>query len=276
MALTASLLLGLLVTPAFSQGLNTTAIFDRTTATITITNSDITVTPDPPGPGPVTFTVVNNSDSPRGVVLSGFDLVGSPILRYSSLVNPGEEAPVGFWLYEGVNYTVKDYTSMSVDRSKTQFTSTLSTAITVPSPNPIGRGPKFDLLTGTISLRNGGILVSPTSSMPGPVMFKVTNTSSKPRGVVISGLDRANSPIIRYSKLLRPGGSAMVSFWLYEGQTYKLQDYTKRLVVGRELKFSSTAATKLTVSSELPAGFGAGPSSSPPPITDMDMDRGDW
>lgn len=244
----AVLAIGALATAALAQADLDLSPFPRSSATITLTNSGINISPEQLNPGPVTFTVVNNSDRARGVYVTGEDAVGNPILRYSMRVMPGGSARMDFWLYQGSTYAFRDFTSRKTVAGESVFSSTFSRQVTIPTLIPIGRGPQYSWESGTINITDSGIEVSPSSTDHGPILFTINNQSSMARGVVITGEDRSGSPVIRYTRLIRPGASTRVSFWLYEGKTYTIRDYTRRYVVRGDMKFDSMFSTTLSVS----------------------------
>lgn len=246
--LVAVLVLG--TVPLFAQANTGIQQFPRSNATITLTNSGMTVSPEQLPPGSVTFTVKNNSDDARGLYITGNDRVGNPIVRYSPKIMPGSSITMEFWLYQGNTYSLKDYTSKSESGGKSMFQSTYTKEMTVPTIYPIGSGPQFERQVGSIVITNQGLDVSGMSEA-GPVMFTVTNRTSRTRGVVITGRDRANSPIVKYTQMIRPGHSVKLSFWLYGGQTYKVSDYTSRYARNGEMRFTSSFNREMSVPSVL-------------------------
>lgn len=253
-ALAVVLALGVISTRAVAQADLDLLPFPRSSATITLTDSGMNLTPDQLNPGPITFTVVNNSSKARGVYITGQDSVGTPILRYSMRIRPGSSTRVDFWMYQGSTYAFRDFTSRRVIGDEMVFASTYSRQVTIPTPLPIGRGPQYDWKSGTITIASDGIIVTPMTTDLGPIVFTVMNQTSMSRGVVITGEDRSGSPIIRYSRMIRPGASTRVSFWLYEGKTYTIRDYTRRYTVGGEMRFDSAFRTQLMVNPGSPVG----------------------
>lgn len=250
----AILLVGASVIPAVAQDQNSSAMFEQSTATITLTDSGLTITPENLNPGPVTYTVENQSAKARGVVVTGRDRANSPIVRYSARIMSGKSTTMNFWLYEGATYTFRDYTTRAIRGGKMAYDTTYSMHYTVPNPYPLGRGPQYEEKTGTITITNSGMEVSPTATSLGPIMFTITNETQKARGIFITGEDRANSPIFRYSKVVRPGQSVKMSFWLYEGKTYKVQDYTRRITARGAPAYSSALTSNIVVSASSPLG----------------------
>ncbi|MEN6522062.1 MAG: hypothetical protein ABFD46_13045 [Armatimonadota bacterium] len=245
-----ALVLGMLIIPAAAQQTDQNLDllpFPRQSATITLTNTGLDITPAQLNPGPVTFTVVNNSDTARGVYITGQDRIGDPLLRYSMRIMPGASTTMEFWMYQGNNYTFHDFTAKKVVNDESVFTSKFSTQMSISTPFPIGRGPRYGPQTGTITITNTGIEVSPRTTNLGPIRFSIVNRTNQMRGVVITGEDRSGTPIIRYTRLLRPGMSAHMSFWLYEGKNYTIRDFTRRYVAGRQMKFESKYRTTLSV-----------------------------
>jgi hypothetical protein len=238
----------LVATGVFAQVAGTDqSLFSTSSATITLTDSGLSISPSQLNPGPVMFTVVNNSDRARGVYISGEDSSGTPILRYSSRIMPGNSTRMSFFLYQGKEYAFRDFTSRRVVGSDTMFTSSYSHRLTVPVLFPVGRGPSFDRDSLEISINDSDISVSSSEVDLGPVIFTVHNRSDIARGVVITGEDRTGSDVIRYTRLIRPGASTRINFWLYEGKTYTIRDYTSRRTVGGDLMFRSHFSTTITV-----------------------------
>lgn len=248
------LAIGALVVAASAQTNDQYMPFQRSEATIVMTDNGITVTPANLGPGPVTFIVQNNSNMVRGVVLSGADRSGSPVLRYSPRINPGGSGKVDFFLYEGRNYTFRDYISRRVASGGSVFQTSYSTQMAVPNPNPIGRGPTYEQKAADITITNNGIQVSPSQTTLGPVVFTIKNETNKAMGVIVSGQDRSGGKITRYSRVVRPGESSTMNFWLYEGRTYKIQDYTRRVVRGTP-EYASRFSTEMTIQPASPIGM---------------------
>jgi hypothetical protein len=162
-------------------------------------------------------------------------------------------------MYLGKSYTFRDYTSRRVVGDELRFSSTFSTSVTYPAPAGLGAGPSFERQQVAVSLTDSGINMGEIEG--GPTTFVVTNNTSRSRGMVISGEDRAGNPIIRYSRVLRPGQSTRVNFWMYGTQNYTFRDYTSRRVTrGNELVFNSSFSESVTVPEiPLPPKYGAGP-----------------
>lgn len=221
--------------------------FPQSSATITLTDSGLTLDPERLNPGPIVFTIQNNSSLERGVYVTGLDVTGTPIVRYSLRVGPGSSTTMHFWLYQGSTYRFSDFTSSRIEGRRLLFTSSYSTNVTIPTLIPIGRGPTFEQHTGTITITDDAIEVSPSVSDVGPVVYTVVNNSSVRRGVIIKGLDRAGTPIFRYSHLISPGHSRIVKFFLYGGQTYTIHDYRSSVFASGMTGYSSSLSTTLTV-----------------------------
>ncbi len=257
--LAAILIMGVLALPVLAQENAVVTQFPPQTATITLTNSGMTITPSSLNPGAVTFTIVNNSDRARGIYVTGLDRAGTPIIRYSPRIMPGASTTMEFWLYQGNSYSFHDFTSRSISHGRSMFATTYSTDVNIPILAPIGRGPQYTRESGTITITNSGIEVSPQSNNHGPITYTVYNRTNRPRGVVITGTDRADSPIIRYTRMIPPGSSTHMQFWLYEGKTYTVKDFTSRFAENGEMRFNSHFTTTVSVEPGSPAGFGTGP-----------------
>jgi hypothetical protein len=262
--------LGLLALPAIAQEDQDhwAYSFPRTTATITLTDTGMTIEPSRLSPGSVNFTIRNNSSRTRGVYMTGQDRAGSPIIKYTSRLNPGSSTNREFWLYQGNTYTFRDYTSREIRNGESVFVSTYSTQVTIPVLVPTGGGPQFIRRTGTIVVTNNGIRVNPRSTEFGPIDFTIVNESSKQSGVIITGEDRSGSPIIRYSRILPPGGRTTTHFWLFENRTYTVRDYSLRRVPGGFERLTGNFSDTITVAPGDPSvgNIGRGPS----------MDRTDY
>ena len=243
------LLLSVLAVYAMAQENEGLLPFPTSSATITLTDSGLEISPSQLNPGSVIFTVNNQSSESRGVYVTGLDRVGDPIIRYSEKLMPGSSGTMIFWLYEGQQFTFQDYTV----RSGLSFDSTYSSTVTIPNVLPLGSGPKYDWMMGSIVISNDGISVTPQTSDHGPIVFNVVNNSDMARGVVIKGDDRTGSPIFRYSRLLQPGDRATVNFWLYEGKSYAIHDYSSAGMVSGAPAYSSVFSTTLTVNPGTPA-----------------------
>lgn len=241
------LLLGILATLAPAQESAGDLPFPAQSATITLSDSGMEISPSQLNPGPVVFTIVNNSSQSRGVYVTGEDRVGDPIFRYSPRISPSASGTMQFWLYQGKQFTLHDYTSRTVSGGKSDLTSTYSTEVTIPTLIPLGTGPQYQWLSGTITISDSGVSVEPSTSDHGPIVFTVVNNSSSARGVMLRGPDRTGSPIFRYSGIISAGSSRTVNFWLYEGQTYTIQEYARSGMVRGAPRYSTSFSTTLTV-----------------------------
>lgn len=105
----------------------------------------------------------------------------------------------------------------------------------------------FPNQSAIIVLTDSGISISPSSLNPGPTMFEVRNGSSEARGVYVTGDDRTGNPLIRYSSEIMPGETIHMSFWLYQGNSYRFSDYTSRSVVNDKTSFVSTYSTDMSI-----------------------------
>ncbi|HOK55463.1 MAG TPA: hypothetical protein PKV43_13435 [Armatimonadota bacterium] len=246
--------LGVLTVPTIAQDRVDLLPFPRSVGTITLTDTELTISPTL-APGPITFNVVNQSSSTRGVVVTGLDRANTPIIRYSMMLSPGGSTTMEFWLFPGNVYTFRDYTSRRIIDDQSDFTSTYSTQVTIPTPFPLGAGPQYDQMTGAINITSTGIQVSPMTPSLGPIIFTVANQTNRARGIVITGQDRTGSDIIRFTRLIPPGQTTRMHFWLYEGQTYIIRDYTSRSTVGGQLRFNTTFSTAVNVQPGSPTGF---------------------
>lgn len=101
----------------------------------------------------------------------------------------------------------------------------------------------FEPKTATITITTAGISVTPDPPGSGPVTFTVNNQTGTSRGVVMTGIDRADTPIIRYTRMIGPGGSATTHFWIYPERQFQVRDYTARRIVAGESIWTSTFTT---------------------------------
>lgn len=112
--------------------------FQRQTGTITITSTGIEVSPQATTLGPITFNVINQTNRARGVVITGEDRTGSPIIRYTRMIPPGSRTSMSFWLFEGRNYTIRDFTRRYAVGHQMRFDSSFRTMISVHPGSPAG------------------------------------------------------------------------------------------------------------------------------------------
>lgn len=245
--LAVALVIAVAATAVFAQTSEGLLPFPTSSATITLTDSGLEISPAQLDPGPVIFTIHNNSSETRGVYVTGQDVSGSDLLRYSMRIAPGGTAEMSFWLYQGRSYEFRDYTERSIIDGRSDFTSTFSTDVTIATVIPLGRGPSFVWHSGTINISDTGLDVSPQIANHGPIIFTINNNSSVARGIVITGPDRAGSDLLRYSKVVAPGDSARMAFWLYGGQSYMVRDYTSRTIIGDDMRFSSRFSRSISV-----------------------------
>lgn len=79
-----------------------------------------------------------------------------------------------------------------------------------------------------ITLTNKGIVVAP-KSLKGDKNYLLTvkNNTSKPRGIEMIGIDKAASPTVRYTKILKTGKSEQFRWYFAKGKTVYVRDVFK-------------------------------------------------
>ena len=75
-----------------------------------------------------------------------------------------------------------------------------------------------------ISLTSKGMVVAPSALKGGNYLLTVKNNTSEPRGVEMIGIDKASSPTVRYTKILRPGKSEAFRWYFAKGKTVYVRD----------------------------------------------------
>lgn len=75
-----------------------------------------------------------------------------------------------------------------------------------------------------IALTSKGIVATPSALRPGNHLLTIKNSTSVPRGVEMIGIDSANSPTIRYTKILQPGKSEAFRWYFAQGKTVYVRD----------------------------------------------------
>ena len=75
-----------------------------------------------------------------------------------------------------------------------------------------------------IALTSRGIVANPTSLRPGNHLLTISNTTSEPRGIEMIGIDKAGSPTVRYTKILKPGKSEAFRWYFAMGKTVYVRD----------------------------------------------------
>jgi hypothetical protein len=76
----------------------------------------------------------------------------------------------------------------------------------------------------TIAMTNKGIVVTPTSLRPGNHLLTIKNSTSEPRGIEMLGIDKASSPTVRYTKILKPGKTEAFRWYFAQGKTVYVRD----------------------------------------------------
>jgi hypothetical protein len=113
--------------------------YNRQKGQIRITNDGIDVSPRSTVLGPIEFTITNDTNKARGVVITGEDRSGSSLFRYSPMISPGHSTRMSFWLYEGRNYAIMDYSGRHPVAGRS-FGSSFRSALSVAPGTPAGYG----------------------------------------------------------------------------------------------------------------------------------------
>lgn len=106
-----------------------------------------------------------------------------------------------------------------------------ATPLTSSTPPRAGRGPVAPIMgtenpRGTIdvSLTNTGIVKEVYESPTGLYDLRITNNSSRAKGLFITGTDLCCTTYTRFSKVLRPGGTQLFRWYFAPGKVL-LRDY---------------------------------------------------
>ena len=75
-----------------------------------------------------------------------------------------------------------------------------------------------------IALTSKGMVVTPNALKPGNHLLTIKNTTSQPRGVELISIDKADSPTVRYTKILKPGKSESFRWYFAQGNTSYVRD----------------------------------------------------
>ena len=76
----------------------------------------------------------------------------------------------------------------------------------------------------TIALTSKGIVVTPGALKGGNYLLTVKNSTSEPRGIEMIGIDKAASPTVRYTKILKAGKSESFKWYFAKGKTVYVRD----------------------------------------------------
>jgi len=76
----------------------------------------------------------------------------------------------------------------------------------------------------TITLTGKGITVMPQGLSAGDYRVIIKNATSGRRGLEIIGVDKATSPTVRYTKILKPGKSETFRWYFASGKTAYVRD----------------------------------------------------
>ncbi len=76
----------------------------------------------------------------------------------------------------------------------------------------------------TIALTGKGIVATPASLKPGNHLLTIKNNTKDSRGIEMIGIDKAGSPTVRYTKILKPGKSEAFRWYFAEGNTVYVRD----------------------------------------------------
>lgn len=107
----------------------------------------------------------------------------------------------------------------------TMSANVVPTSVTGEIPTRAGRGPATPMIgtespRGTIdvSLTNTGIVKTIGETPTGLYDIRITNNSSRARGLVLSGIDLCCTPYVRFSELLRPGRTQIFRWYFAPGK----------------------------------------------------------
>jgi len=78
--------------------------------------------------------------------------------------------------------------------------------------------------TFAITLTNSAVLTSPASPTGGDHTVMIKNNTSKPRGVEMTGVDRAGLTYVRYTKILPKGKSEKFKWYFPSTETVYIKD----------------------------------------------------
>jgi hypothetical protein len=76
----------------------------------------------------------------------------------------------------------------------------------------------------TIALTSKGIVATPSALKPGNHLLTIKNDTSEPRGIEMIGIDKASSPTVRYTKILKPGTTEVFRWYFAQGNTVYVRD----------------------------------------------------
>jgi hypothetical protein len=75
-----------------------------------------------------------------------------------------------------------------------------------------------------ITLTSEGIVAAPSALKGGNYLVTITNSTSEPRGTQMTGVDRAASPWVRYTRVLKPGETETFRWYFAKGKTVHVRD----------------------------------------------------
>jgi len=76
----------------------------------------------------------------------------------------------------------------------------------------------------TIALTSKGMVVTPATLKPGNHLLTIKNSTSDSRGIEMIGIDKASSPTVRYTKILKPGKTEVFRWYFAQGKTVYVRD----------------------------------------------------
>ncbi len=223
----------------------------RGTISLSITDSGIIVPSGQMHYGQYNVSITNNSSQPRGLVMMGTDLGGTPYRRFISVLRPGTSTNFDFFFAPG-DVTFRDF--MSASRTQTAYTNvrygTFSSSLNffAPPGSPAapagpGAGPgtvieargevgTVGVVHGTIPIRitNNAIVKDVGEAPFGTYVVRLTNDSSRSRGLLFTGIDLCCTRYWRYSSILRPGQTSEFRFFFAPGKVeiYDFLSATKK------------------------------------------------
>lgn len=75
-----------------------------------------------------------------------------------------------------------------------------------------------------ITMTSKGMIATPKALKGGNYFLTVKNSTSEPRAIEMIGIDSANSPTVRYTKVLKPGKSEQFRWYFAKDKTVYVRD----------------------------------------------------
>lgn len=80
------------------------------------------------------------------------------------------------------------------------------------------------VLKVNIAITSKGLVATPSELKPGNHLLTIKNSTSESRGIEMIGIDKAASPTVRYTKILKPGTSEQFRWYFAQGKTVYVRD----------------------------------------------------